>query len=88
MEENIKVLEEYIEALRYPMSFKYTNEQKAQAIENLIKGYKELEEKFKKMTNIAETLRKENVEYIIQERQYELHYIPKSILQELLEERN
>lgn len=45
MEEDIKVLEEYIEALRHPMPFKYTNEQKAQAIENLINRNKELEEK-------------------------------------------
>lgn len=39
---NIEMLEDYIEALRKPKPFKYTNEQKAEAIENLIKENKEL----------------------------------------------
>lgn len=42
---NIEMLEDYIEALRKPKPFKYTNEQKANAIENLIKEYKELKNK-------------------------------------------
>lgn len=64
-----------------------------QAIENLIKENKELKEAlrseiqaFNKMKELAETIRKENVEYIIQNRQYELHYIPKSKVKEKIEE--
>ena len=41
---------------------------------------------FNKMKELAETIRKENVEYIIQNRQYELHYIPKSKVREKIEE--
>lgn len=41
---------------------------------------------FNKMKELAETIRKENVEYIIQIRQYELHYIPKSKVREKIEE--
>ena len=48
MNENIiKLLEDYIEALRKPKPFKYTNEQKAQAIEILMQENKELKEKAK-----------------------------------------
>ena len=36
-EEIIEILENYIEALRNPKPFKYTNEQKAQAIKRYIK---------------------------------------------------
>lgn len=46
---NKEMLEDYIEALRKPKPFKYTNEQKAQAIENLIKENEELKERNKKL---------------------------------------
>lgn len=45
---NIEILEDYIEALRKPKPFKYTNEQKAQAIENLVQENKEKNKEIEK----------------------------------------
>ena len=68
---NIKMLEDYIEALRNPKSFKYTNEQKAQAIENLIKENKELKDKCNEL----------NFKYTAQ--WVDDNFIPKSKVKEL-----
>ena len=100
MEEDTKILEELINEYKdyFCGNYNIINDMglklaHIEAIENLIKRNKELQEAlkdeiqcFNKMKDIAETLRKENVEYIIQNRQYELNYIPKSKVREKIEE--
>lgn len=49
---NIEILEDYIDSLRNGKPFNYTNERKAQAVENLIQEYKELKE-YKKIAELT-----------------------------------
>ena len=96
---NIEMLEYYIKALRKPMPFKFTNEQKAQAIENLIKENKELKEKAKNTMGLigANYIHKDKIKEKIEEIKSKmnndciaLHSFQREaqidILQELLEE--
>ena len=85
---DIDILEELIRLLRFKpkdnpkakLELDYLSQEKfAKAISNLISENKELKE-------IVETLRKENVEAMIQRRQYELHYIPISVIEKKIEE--
>lgn len=46
---NIKIIEEYIEALREPKPFKYTNEEKARLLEGLLQENKKLNEILEKL---------------------------------------
>lgn len=77
MEKDIKILEHLVDCLKNPKPFRYTNEQKAIAIENLIKEYKEL----KQLEDVTyKTLKDTNFIH--------KNYIPKSLAREKIEEIN
>lgn len=46
---NIEILEDYIYSLRNGKPFNYTNERKAQAVENLIQENKELNQRLEEL---------------------------------------
>ena len=63
MDEKIEeITKEYIEALRKPKPFKYTNEEKANALEHLLRMYKTLKITERKNFDNAITLMIENKE--------------------------
>lgn len=79
MEEDIKILEEMRKKMNKTLSHKITR-QEFQAIENLIKGYRELEEKLNQLLKYEDDLR-------IKERAFcKENHIPKSKIKEKIEE--
>jgi hypothetical protein len=82
MEENIKILEEKLKQwepykdIRFKTDIELELQMENRAIENLIKGYRELEEENKKWEEWAE-----NAEYDMS-----VDYIPKSKIKEKIEE--
>ena len=78
MEEDIKILEEIIEYCKEHLPPYYKDED-LQAIENLIKGYRELEEEKKELQKYIK-------DYLIPKSTINLIYIPKSKIKEKMEE--
>lgn len=84
MEEDIKVLEEFIKSIRSDLEEDSPDNWKlAQAIENLIKGYKELEEENEELHKEINERIKLKIE---NEKIVDKDYIPKSKLQEIIED--
>lgn len=98
MEEDLKILEEFVRNYKEVQEkYKddeiqaeiergcYFEEVPARAIENLIKGYKELEEELRPIKNIEKALDEMDIEGIWNDIKAE-DYIPKSKVREIIED--